>query len=115
MVINKSERPVTVNENMRGGNGAVIIEHVLDKNGLNEKGRLYAKIILKPGCSIGEHVHEGEMESFFILKGIAAYNDNGVPVELGAGDVTHTADGQNHAVANNGAEDVEMMALIIYQ
>jgi quercetin dioxygenase-like cupin family protein len=115
MITKKSERPVTVNENMRGGNGLVTIEHLLDKNGMYEKGRLYAKVTLKPGCSIGNHVHEGEMEAFYILKGVATYDDNGAPTALGVGDVAVTADGQSHSIANKGAEDVEMIALILFK
>jgi quercetin dioxygenase-like cupin family protein len=113
MVIKPSERKITVNEQMRGGNGSVVIEHLLDRDGLYGKGRLYARITLKPGCSIGYHVHEGEMETFYILKGTVTYDDNGTPQELTAGDVAYTADGEGHSVSNNGGTDVEMLALII--
>ena len=103
-----------VNEKMRGGEGSVLITHLLDKNELYSKGRLYAHVTLKPGCSIGYHVHEGEMESYFILKGKALYNDNGAEIEICAGDSTLTTDGFGHAIANIGEEDMEMIALIIF-
>ena len=114
MIKRKDDLSITVNEKMRGGEGSVAIEHLLDKDGLYGKGRLYARITLKPGCSIGYHVHEGEMETFFILHGSAIYNDNGTQVELAAGDMAYTPDGCGHAVENAGDEDMVMMALIVY-
>jgi quercetin dioxygenase-like cupin family protein len=114
MIYKKDGRNITINENMRGGTGSVVIEHLLDKDGLNSKGRLYARVLLKPGCSIGHHVHEGEIEAFYILKGTAEYSDNGEKVTITVGDVAYTADGEGHAIENNGTEDLEMMALIIY-
>jgi quercetin dioxygenase-like cupin family protein len=114
MITKQGERPVKVNQNMRGGNGSVIIEGLLGKDEMYDKGRLYARITLGPGCSVGSHVHEGEMESFYMLTGTATYDDNGTTVTLEPGDVTFTADGQSHSVANNGTEDVVMLALILY-
>jgi quercetin dioxygenase-like cupin family protein len=115
MITNQTERNVTVNENMRGGTGRVVIEHLLDKDGLYGKGRLYARITLKPGCTIGYHTHEGEMETFYVLKGTAEYNDNGNTVTLAAGDMAYTPAGAGHAVANAGEGDLEMLALIVYE
>ena len=115
MIFKEEGRKVTVNEAMRGGVGSVRIEELLNKEGLYDKGRLFARITLKPGCSIGYHVHEGEMEAFYILNGSAQYDDNGTTVTLVPGDIAYTPDGNGHSVANNGSEDVEMLALILYK
>lgn len=115
MIKQAQERPVTVNERMRGGNGSVIIEHIADKDALYGKGRLYARIVLQPGCSIGYHTHENETEIFYILKGAAVYDDNGAKSVLSPGDVTHTPGGSGHSIANEGDENVELIALIVYQ
>ena len=104
-----------INENMRGGDGSVKIEHLLTPEELNNKGRLFAKISLEPGSSIGFHVHEGEMESFFIIKGEAQYDDNGETVTLKPGDTTYTPAGAGHAVKSTGSETLEMLALILYE
>lgn len=110
----KSEQTVTVNENMRGGEGSVIIEHLLHKDEMNGKGRLYARILLKPGCSIGYHLHENESETFYIQQGVATYDDNGTTVTLQPGDVAYTPAGSGHAIANHGETDVEIIALILF-
>jgi len=115
LIKKQSDLQITINEQMRGGEGSVIIKHLLDSEGLYDKGRLCAHVIIKQGCSIGYHVHEGEMETYYVIKGTALYNDNGETVELHAGDVTYTPDGSGHAIANNNAEDLELLALIIYR
>ena len=115
MVKRKAGYPVQKNENMRGGEGIVVIEHLLTPDELYEKGRLYAKITLEPGCSIGNHVHEGEMESFYIVSGEAEISDNGKPVNVSAGDSILTRSGEGHSVRNTGAVTLEMIALILFK
>jgi len=102
------------NEKMRGGNGTVEITNFVSPAELNDKGRLFANITLRPGCSIGCHVHENESELFYVMKGEALYNDNGVEHPVSAGDVMICPAGTGHAVANNGTEDVALCAVILY-
>ena len=102
------------NEKMRGGNGTVEITNFATPEELNNKGRLFANITLKPGCSIGYHVHEADSELFYLMKGEALYNDNGVECTLTAGDVMICPAGTGHSIANNGEEDAEVIAIIVY-
>ena len=102
------------NEKMRGGNGTVEITNFATPEELNNKGRLFANITLRPGCSIGYHVHENDTELVYSMKGEALYNDNGTECVLSAGDVMICPAGTGHAVANNGQEDVELCAVIVY-
>lgn len=101
-------------ENMRGGNGTVEITNFATPAELNDKGRLFANITLKPGCSIGYHVHEKDSELFYLMRGEALYNDNGTEYLVSAGDVMVCPAGTGHAIANNGKEDVEICAVIVY-
>ena len=101
-------------ENMRGGDGTVEVTNFVSVEELNEKGRLFGKIVLKPGCGIGFHVHENDSELFYIVKGTAVYDDNGTKTVVNAGDVTLTPAGEGHSIKNEGAEDVELIALIVY-
>jgi mannose-6-phosphate isomerase-like protein (cupin superfamily) len=112
MIKRVQDLTVVVNENMRGGVGSVAIKLLAEQGEMYDKNRLFAKIIVKPGCSIGYHVHENEMELYYILSGKALYDDNGTQVELSPGDVTVTLSGEGHAIANNGDVDLEFMALI---
>jgi len=115
MIKKKDECTVQKNENMRGGEGSIIIRHLLSAEELYDKGRLYAIIVIEPGCSIGSHVHEGEMESYYIIKGEAEVSDNGDLVKVSAGDSVLTRCSEEHSIKNIGTETLEVMALIIYK
>lgn len=101
-------------EHMRGGDGTVTVTSFVSAEELNQKGRLFGKITLKPGCGIGFHIHESDSELFYIIKGTAVYDDNGTAVTVSAGDVTLTPAGTGHAIKNESDEDVELIALIVY-
>lgn len=103
-------------ENMKGGEGTVkVTDFIASPDELAGKGRLFSRITLEPGCSIGYHVHEGERELFYILCGTAEYNDNGTLKPVRAGDVTICAAGTGHGIANRGTETVELVAVIVYE
>ena len=100
-------------EKMCGGEGHVIIEHILGEKELNGKCRLYAKVTIEPGCSLGYHEHHNESEIYFILSGQGDYDDNGTVRPVKAGDVTFTPDAHGHGMTNTGDTDLVFMALII--
>ena len=102
-------------EHMRDGDGTVQLTHfITGPEELNGKGRLFSKITLNPGCSIGYHVHETDAELFYILKGTAEYNDAGEIRTVTAGDVTICPTGTGHGIANRTDEVVELIAVIVY-
>jgi mannose-6-phosphate isomerase-like protein (cupin superfamily) len=112
MIKKAGDLTFVVTENMRGGVGSVAIKQLAEQAEMYDKNRLCATIVIKPGCSVGYHVHENEMELYYILSGKALYDDNGTEVELSPGDVTITPSGEGHAIANNGDVDLEFIALI---
>ena len=114
MIKKAAECKTEYRENMRGGNGTVELTNFVTPAQLNEKGRLFGTIVLKPGCSIGYHVHETDSELFYLIKGQALYNDNGTECILNAGDVMICPAGTGHSIANNGEEDAEVIAVIVY-
>lgn len=98
-----------------GGSGDTIIEHYIDESLLGGSVVMYAKVILKPGCSLGYHTHTGNSETLVILQGTAEYNDNGQKLLLHPGDTAHCPDGESHSVGNSAAstEDLHIQALIV--
>lgn len=46
-----------IKENMRGGDGQVEMLHLFTQNELRGRCRIFARLTLQPGCSIGEHAH----------------------------------------------------------
>ena len=113
MIRKANECPVEHREQMRGGPGTVHITNFVNKEELYNKGRLFGKITLEPGCGIGFHIHENEEEIFNIIKGTAVYNDNGTEVTVTAGDVTICGAGTGHGITNKSDETVELTALIV--
>lgn len=115
MIRKSSECQVEYREHMRDGDGTVqLTNFITGPEELNGKGRLFSRITLNPGCSIGYHVHEGDAELFYILKGTAEYSDNGTVKQVTAGDVTICPDGEGHGIANRTDEVVELIAVIVY-
>ena len=91
------------------------MEHIIDESVYGGKIAAYARVILKPGCSLGYHKHEGTSETLYILSGTAEYNDNGTETELFPGDVAYCAEGESHSIGNNAHSktDLVVMALIV--
>lgn len=116
MIRKANDCNIEYREHMRDGDGTVqITNFITGPAELNDKGRLFAKITLNPGCSIGFHVHENDAELFYILKGTAEYNDNHEIRTVTAGDVTICPAGTGHGIANKTDEVVELAAVIVYK
>ena len=115
MIRKATDAKVVVTEGMRGGTGSIAITQLAEQAELYDKSRLFGKIVVKPGCSVGYHVHENEMEAYHIISGVGTYDDNGKIVELHPGDTSITLAGEGHGIVNNGDEDIVIIALIIMQ
>ncbi len=115
MIRKKDECKVEYREKMRDGEGVVKMTSLISgPEELNGKGRLFSRITLEPGCSIGYHVHEKEAELFYILNGTGTYSDNGNIREVKTGDVTICENGHGHSIANTGEETMNVVAVIVY-
>lgn len=113
MIRRQGEYRSEIRETMRGGNGAVQIEHFWSKDELGSKTRLCARLTLRPGASIGTHTHDGEEEVFVVIRGKARVQDGDQVADLGPGDTILTGDGNSHAVESIGDEPLELLAVIV--
>ena len=113
MKTTQQERKVDRVENMAGGKGHVILDHLLTPEQLAGKCRLFANVTLAPGCTLGVHGHTGETETYYITAGEGLYHDNDTSYPVKAGDVTFCADGGTHGLDNTGTTDLVFTALII--
>lgn len=115
MIRRKEECKVEYREKMRGGEGtAMVTSLIAGPEELNDKGRLFSRITLNPGCSIGYHIHEKDAELFYFLTGTGAYSDNGTVVDVKAGDVAICETGHGHGITNTGEDVLEFVAVIVY-
>lgn len=111
MITRKADHAIDVREKMRGGNGSARLEKLMPQ--LPEKTRLFSTITLAPGSSIGEHTHEGETELFYFVSGTGRVLDDGVSIDVCAGDAMSTGSGHSHGVENTGAEPLVLVAVIV--
>lgn len=75
--------------------------------------RLFSRVCIGKGSSIGRHKHERESEIFYILRGRGVAEHNGEIVVLNEGDVMMIGDGMFHAIRNDEVEELEFLAIII--
>lgn len=95
----------------RGGKGDVPMTVLLPT--LPPNVTLCKRILLAPGCSVGEHPHEGNAEIYLPVKGTFVITDDGQEYTVSAGDAHCCFSGHTHAIENRGDEDAEFIALII--
>lgn len=105
---------VSVTENAKGGQGAFINYHIMEKDELYGKGRYYALCRLAPSCSVGLHTHSGEMEICHFVSGTGMVKTRDTAIAVHPGDTNVVEDGEEHEVINTGDEDLVYTALILY-
>ena len=114
MIFTKETHQTERREKAAGGNGHLLVEHLLGKDQLKEQCGMFAKVVLEPNCSLGYHEHHGNGEAYYITKGTGKYSDNGTEVIVNAGDVVFCPDGEGHGIDNISKEgNLEFIALII--
>lgn len=100
-------------EKARGGVGITIFDHLLEKTEMRTNCRMFTKITLEHGASIGYHKHEREEDIYYIIKGVATVCDNGETRTVYPGEVVYTGDGDSHSVANDREEPLELVSAIL--
>jgi mannose-6-phosphate isomerase-like protein (cupin superfamily) len=113
MIKRSGEMESEVRERMREGTGTVEILHVFRKEELKGGTRLFARLRLPPGSSIGIHRHDAEEEVFYIISGTGEVNDAGAVSRVVAGDAVLTGGGASHSIANPGSEPLDLLAVIL--
>lgn len=111
MLYKKETFATEIRERMRGGNGDAELTSLARE--IPKNLRLFSKVRLAPGASIGYHVHENETELYHFLSGSGVVDDNGTTVRVSAGDTIATPDGCGHSVENDGGEDLTFLAVIV--
>ena len=115
MVIPSDRCPTREESSLRGGKGVIHFKDLTDREGLYNHGRVFSHLTVDPGCSIGDHPHDGETEFYYIIKGEAVFHDNGKEVLVRPGDVCVTGHGASHGMENRSDTPVEVIALIIME
>lgn len=90
-----------------GGKGEYFVRTLLDK--VPSSAFKYVRdLTLYPGSSIGEHLHSGDEEIYFIISGTGVMVVDGEECVVGPGSVILTQSGSRHGLCNEGAEDLRI-------
>lgn len=113
MIKNSNEMVNELKNELRGGKGTVEMTHIFRQDELTGKARLFARITINAGCSIGLHEHDGEEEIYYITSGEGIVNDNGIISKVKTGDAVLTGNGASHSIENDGDVPLVMLAVIL--
>ncbi len=100
-------------EKARGGVGVTVFDHILEKNEMRTNCRMFTKITLEQGASIGYHKHEKEEDIYYVISGIATVRDNAEIRTVYPGEVVYAGDGNSHSIANDGQVPLEFISIIL--
>lgn len=99
----------TVLPHFKGGEKEVSARMFAD-----ERNRIM-RATLKPGASIGMHVHDTSSEIVYVLQGCATVLEEGSEHTLTAGMCHYCPRGESHSVINRGEEDLLLFAVVPQQ
>ena len=115
-MIRRKEEATVIRKKFFGGEGEGTAHQILNTpEEFYGKGRLFNHLYLDPGAEIGWHIHHGDGETYYILKGEGDYSDNGNLVHIKAGDTTFCDAEEGHSLKNTGDGILEAIALILYK
>ena len=75
-------------------------------------GAAWIDLVLVPlGCSIGEHTHGDDEETYVIVDGSATMVVDGSEIQVGPGDVIVNRAGGTHGLRNTGSSPLRLVVL----
>jgi len=113
MFIKSEEMQTQSRVRLRDGFGSTEFLHIVDKDNLPAKCRLFSVMSVEKGCSVGRHDHADETEIYYVIEGEGILNDNGTLRPFRKGDCNVCGNGDFHAVSNENDETLRIFAVII--
>ena len=102
-------------ESFAGGSGGGYCSHSLPPTVQIPGTRFLqvSRIELDPRAAVGDHLHAGNEEIYWILSGSGVFRDDGVEVPAHPGDMLLTLKGHRHALRNTGTEPLVFLAVVV--
>lgn len=113
MIKKKSDLKTKEIEALKGGKGKLTMIEILTEKELKDEGKLFSRVILDKGSSIGLHKHIDDFEVYYILKGIGKVLEKNGTYLVNEGDVVYTSHNEEHSIENIGDGELEMLAVVI--
>jgi len=97
---------------IEGGKGNITRELLIEGDELKNKAKVFAKLSVPVGGSVGLHEHNKDYEVYYILSGKGEVLDGDKIVEVNEGDVVYAIN-TKHYIENIGDEELVFLAVII--
>lgn len=95
-------------DSLRGGEGFVYLQKVPTLVNM----KMYAKITIPMGSSIGVHTHQEDEEVIYVLKNKGILIIDNKEYEISEGMISLCKKGRNHSIKNIFPEDLELLAVV---
>ena len=111
IIIRKDELTKVVGP-IEGGKGNITRELLIEGDELKNQAKVFAKLSVPVGGSVGLHEHNKDYEVYYILSGKGEVLDGDKIVEVNEGDVVYAIN-TKHYIENIGDEELVFLAVII--
>lgn len=95
------------------GLGTLVCRHVLQAGDSAVGIQFMHDDTIPPGVSIGEHLHTGEEEIYFLVEGSGLMILDGVRHPFNPGDVSLVQHGHTHGLINTGPTPMRLLVLCV--
>lgn len=109
----KTEAETIKFERCHDGVGTVFCENMLNPEDSRYGYQWFHCDRIPAGTTIGEHLHEGSEEIYYLLSGSGTLLFNGEAFPMNAGDISLVGDGETHGFINDSGIDATMIVVEI--
>jgi len=100
-------------DNCHDGQGRIAAHIVLDASDSNLGIRFMHDDVLEPGAGIGEHLHKGNEEVYFVVEGHGTMILDGQEHPFGPGDVSVVKSGHTHGLVNSAKGPMRLLVFCV--
>lgn len=93
------------------GIGSLLSQSMLSHEDGSNDFSLFHFDILPPGVSIGEHVHGGHEEIYYLVEGECTLIFDGEELHMKSGDFSVCGGGHSHGIINTGTADAKLIVV----
>jgi mannose-6-phosphate isomerase-like protein (cupin superfamily) len=114
MIFKSAEQKRERRDRFQGGQGGGFCTHALAPTVQIPGSRFHqaSRVELDPGAVIGEHLHAGNEEIYWILSGCGVFIADGIEAAAAPGDLLLTRQGHRHGLRNTGDEPLVFLAIV---
>ncbi len=113
MIRYQKDMPTATEENPAGGIGTMMAQTLFTPAETGGKTGMFAVVTLDPGSIVGEHLHTGEAEVYYILSGQGVIIEDGKRFPISAGDAELCLSGHSHGLENTSPAPIVFLAMVL--